>query len=51
MNFQGKYKIDKREKLKDQCLHSIGIQRNFLGLKIELDISQIKRYSKQFEEI
>lgn len=50
-NSHGKYKRDKAERLKELCLHTVGIQRDSLGLQIQLAISQIEPYSKQLEEI
>lgn len=50
-NSHGKYKRGKAERLKELCLHTVGIQRDSLGLQIQLAISQIELYSKQLEEI
>lgn len=50
-NSHGKYKRGKAKRLKELCLHTVGIQRDSLGLQIQLAISQIELYSKQLEEI
>lgn len=50
-NSRGKYKRDKALRLKELCQTTVGIQRDSLGLQIQLAISQIELYSKQLEEI
>lgn len=48
---RGKYKKDKALKLKELCQNTVGIQRDSLGLQIQLAISQIELYSSQKEEL
>ena len=48
---RGKYKKDKALRLKELCQNTVGIQRDSLGLQIQLAISQIELYSTQKAEL
>lgn len=50
-NSKGKYKRAKALRLKVLCQNTVGIQRDSLGLQIQLAISQIELYTNQLEEI